>query len=271
VNASPVATLVRAWVDLYTRGLPEPARAARRDEVDDDLWCQHEEALAIGRSAESVNGEMFVRLLFGMPADVGWRMSSGREDGPELTREPSTGARLLGILAIFGVVGWGIAIFGYIAWGENAWLTQGLLMYDSQLAGGLGFAGAAIGLALRFQDRLSVVGAIAGVLGGLAALFGAMGAYQLSPYLAVGSAVMAWDLGRARVLPRSLAIAHSVSGLLTLPLLIGLMAGWGAGVVGAGFLALMIPYLFSWLGIGVWLIRGVPVAHKTDAAPHRML
>jgi hypothetical protein len=269
MSASPVAMLVRAWVDLYTRGLPHAARVTRRDEVDDDLWCQHEEAIADGRSDLSVNAEMFVRLLFGMPADVGWRMSNGRDGAPELEREPSTGARLLGILAILGVVGWGIAIVGYIAWGEDAWLTQGLLMYITQLVGGLGFAGAAIGLALRLQDRISVVGAMAGALGGLAALFGAMGAYQLTLFLPLGTAVMAWDLGRARVLSRPVAIAHSVSGILTLPLLVGLVAGWNATIIGVGFLALMIPYLLSWLGIGVWLIRGVPVSHEADPAPHR--
>lgn len=270
MNALPVATLVRAWVDLYTRGLPEAARTGRRDEVDDDLWCQREEAVAIDRSAASVNGEMFVRLLFGMPADIGWRMSSGRDDGPELERVPSTGARLLGILAILGVVGWGVALFGYLAWGgEGAWATAGALMYIAQVGGGLAFAGVAIGLALRFQDELSVVGAIAGAIGGLMALFGAMGAYQLTLLLPVGSGVMAWDLGRVRVLPRSLAIAHSVSGLLTVPLLIGLVAGWNTGLMSVGFLALIIPYLGSWLGIGVWLIRGVPVARQTDAAPHR--
>jgi len=270
MNASPVATLVRAWVDLYTRGLPEAARAGRRDEVDDDLWCQHEEALAIGRSTRSVNAEMFVRLLFGMPADVGWRMSSGREDGPALEREPSTGARLLGTLAILGAVGWGIALVGYIAWGENAWLTQGLLIYAAQLFGGLAFAGAAIGLALRFQERLGVVGAIAGVLGGLAALFGAMGAYELSLFLPIGTAVMAWDLGRAHVFSRPLAVAHSVSGLLTIPLLVASLANGDSMLIGVGFLALMIPYLGSWLGIGVSLIRGVPAARETDVAPHRM-
>ena len=102
------------------------------------------------------------------------------------------------------------------------------------------------------------------------ALFGAMGAYQLSLFLPIGTAVMAWDLGRARVLSRPLAVAHSVSGLLTVPLLVASLADGDAMLISVGFLALMIPYLGSWLGIGVWLIRGVPVAHKTDAAPHRM-
>jgi hypothetical protein len=269
MNTSPVAGLVRAWVDLYTRGVPEPARSGRRDEVEDDLWCQHEEAAAIGRSSASVNAEMLVRLLFGMAADVGWRMSSGGEGGPELERVPSTQGRILGILAILGVVGWGIALAGYVVWGgENAWLTAGILVYVSQLLGGLGFAGATMGLALT-QDRLSFVGAMAGVLGGLAALFGALGAFQLSLLLPLGSGVMAWDLGRARVVSRRLAIAHSMSGILTLPLLVALLASTDPSLIGVAFLALMNPYLLSWLGIGVSLVRGLPSPREGDPAPHR--
>ena len=37
MNGPGVTTLVRGWVELYTRGLPADVRAARRDEVDDDL------------------------------------------------------------------------------------------------------------------------------------------------------------------------------------------------------------------------------------------
>ena len=54
MNGSPVAGLVHAWVDLYTRGLPADARAARRDEIADDLWCEHAEAEASGRSSRSL-------------------------------------------------------------------------------------------------------------------------------------------------------------------------------------------------------------------------
>ena len=268
MNASPIAALVRAWVDLYTRGLSEPARAARRDEVDDDLWCQHEEAAAIGRRTASVNAEMFIRLLFGMPADVSWRMSKGAEGGPVLHREPSTGDRMLGAMAVLGAVGWGIALTGYVVWGgEGAWRTAGALMFITQLVGALGIAGAAIGIALS-HDRL--VGGMAGALGGVAGLFATMGAYLLYLLVPLCTGVMAWDLGRARVLSRPLAITHSVSGILTLPLLIALVAGVDVGLIGLEFLALMVPYLVSWVGIGVWLIRGVPASHDTNAHPYRL-
>ena len=268
MNASPAATLVRAWVDVYTRGLSEPARAARRDEVDDDLWCQDEEAAAIGRSRASVNAEMFIRLLFGMPADVLWRILSVRDE-PELERYPSTGARVLGILAILGAGAWGIALVAYVVWnGEGAWLTAGTLMFITQTVGGLALAAATIGLVLRFEGHLSVVGALAGAIGAMAALVGAMGAYQLTLFLPIGTAVMATDLCLARVLSCQLGRVHAVSGLLTVPLLIMLVAGWDIAPIGLGYFALMVPYLVSWIGIGVWLFRGVPADREADEA-HR--
>ena len=51
MSGSRVAGLVHGWVSLYTRGLTADARAARRDEIDDDLWCEHADAAAAGRAA----------------------------------------------------------------------------------------------------------------------------------------------------------------------------------------------------------------------------
>ena len=67
MNGSPVARIVRGWVDLYTRGLPADARASRRDEVADDLWCEQAKAAAAGRSDHSLDADLFLRLLFGIP------------------------------------------------------------------------------------------------------------------------------------------------------------------------------------------------------------
>ena len=82
MNGSPVAALVRGWVSLYIRGLPADARTARRDEIDDDLWCEHAEAAGLGRSARSLDADLFLRLLFGMPADVSWRLTHRRAPTP---------------------------------------------------------------------------------------------------------------------------------------------------------------------------------------------
>ena len=80
MSEPPIAVLIRRWVDLYTRGLSTEARAARRDEIADDLWCHHEEALAIGRSMRSLDGELLARLVFGIPADVAWRIAPRRRE-----------------------------------------------------------------------------------------------------------------------------------------------------------------------------------------------
>jgi len=42
----------------------------RRDEIDDDLWCENAEAVAAGHSARSLDADLFLRLLLGMPADI---------------------------------------------------------------------------------------------------------------------------------------------------------------------------------------------------------
>ena len=101
MNGSPVATLVRGWVDLYTRGLPADLRDARRDEVADDLWCEQDEAAAAGRSARSLDADLFRRLLFGLPADVSWRLAYRRAPtAASLAKSSSMSTRTLGTLAI---------------------------------------------------------------------------------------------------------------------------------------------------------------------------
>lgn len=257
MNASPAAAIVRAWVDLYTRGMSGPVRDARRDEVADDLWCQREEALAIGRSPRSLEAEMLMRLLFGMPADVSWRLSSGGPGGaPSFERRPSMGTRVLGILAIIGSAAWTILTAGYVLFGEAMWSgTGGYITLALTVSGGLGYAGAATGLALRFQDRMTPFGAVGGVIAGVGALLGGLGAYSADILLPMGSAVMALDLGRAGVLSRLLAVSHAVTAAGFLALLwISLTNFPITGSLWLG--ALAGPYLISWLAIGIWLIRG---------------
>jgi hypothetical protein len=271
MNGSPATAIVRAWVDLYTRGLPEPIRAARRDEVDDDLWCQREEATATGRSARSLATEMLLRLMFGMPSDVSWRLSSGGPaSGPSLERHPSIGMSLLGILAIAGALGWGVMIAVMLSVGTDAaWSgPSGPVMVVSVFGASIAFAGATIGLAFSFQDRLSSVGMLVGVLGGTGALFGAIGAYQANGLLILGSGVLAWDLGRSGVIWRVLGLTHAASALAALLLVTGLLTGFiGTSSIGLMFL---VPYLASWVAIGVSLIRGAPsLQARTPSVEHR--
>ena len=61
----PASLMVRAWVRLYTLGLPADVRDRRREEVASDLWEQQHEAGA---------GSVWLRVAGGMPADVTWRL-----------------------------------------------------------------------------------------------------------------------------------------------------------------------------------------------------
>lgn len=64
---SIVLLLIRAWIAIYTFGLPDADRRARRMEIESDLW-------------ESCHGGehgspscILVRLILGIPDDLGWR------------------------------------------------------------------------------------------------------------------------------------------------------------------------------------------------------
>jgi len=63
---------VRAWTWLYTQGLPGNERTARRNEIASDLWeCQCDAAAGPGFGSSL---HLLVRLLIGIPDDLGWRV-----------------------------------------------------------------------------------------------------------------------------------------------------------------------------------------------------
>jgi hypothetical protein len=67
----------RAWVAVYSRGLPPDVGAERREEIDCDLW--HQQRLA-DLEREPVTGtavQILVRAIFGIPADILWRIEAG--------------------------------------------------------------------------------------------------------------------------------------------------------------------------------------------------
>ncbi len=61
MTAGRSAGLVRRWVALYTLGLPHDIRDARREEIEDDLWCQAHEV-----DPEVASGDVLGRLVFGL-------------------------------------------------------------------------------------------------------------------------------------------------------------------------------------------------------------
>jgi hypothetical protein len=68
-------TLVRAWTRLYTHGLPRTEQAARRAEIESDLWeFEHDPEAPQGSWAAI---QVLARLLIGIPDDLAWRMDVG--------------------------------------------------------------------------------------------------------------------------------------------------------------------------------------------------
>jgi hypothetical protein len=264
MNGSPVAGLVRGWVSLYTRGLPADARAARRDEIDDDLWCQHAEAAAAGRSARSLHADLFLRLLLGMPADLSWRLTHRRAPTPPSKVSSPMNTRTLGVLAVYA--GASPALLGILlyAMGDALW-TSGValvLTFGAIFA----FPAAALGLAWRFSDHIGPLGAIGAILVtlGLALIILAPPASVVLP---VGSAMLMWDLARIGVLSRRIAIAQLVLAILAIGLgLLRVLLGPGQTTIPPVAIGVALyAYLLSWVAIGVSLIRGVPHSQGTSA------
>ena len=73
------AAVVRGWTQLYTWGLPQSARDARRDEIDSDLWeSVHDPA----GDRDTLALHIWARLVGGMFDDVRWRAAQVSGAGP---------------------------------------------------------------------------------------------------------------------------------------------------------------------------------------------
>jgi hypothetical protein len=266
MNGSPIAVLVRGWVDLYTRGMPAEVRAVRRDEVDDDLWCEDDEAVATGRSARTLDADRVLRLLFGMPADISWRLTyRGRAAHASVVRISSMGTSVLGVFAIVAGLTFGSLMILFVPLGEAVWTGSiGIFGVLGTLVGAIAFMAAALGLAWLYQDRVGLVGALGALSVTVGALASAGGSIVIV-MLPVGSAMLTWDLGRSGVLSRLVSLTHVAAAIVLAAGLVVAHLDPGDAGNRALFAALFAPYLVTWVAIGVSLIHGVPQARPTNA------
>ena len=265
MNGSPVAAWIRAWVNLYTRGLPAEIKAARRDEIDDDLWCQLEDAAAEGRPGRGLDVELLVRLVLGMPADIGWSLGQrGRPAAASVEGSTSMTDRTLGAWAI--VAGLTYLALGalYIPVGDALWAGgTGVYVVLASLLGGIAFAVAGVGLAWRYQEHLGRVGALGGGLVGLGALV-TLGGPPL--ILVVGSVMLMWELGRIGVISWGQSAVHVATALAVL-VGFGLVHPDSFEASGRALaMATFAPYLLSWVAIGVSLTRRSAQLEAASAA-----
>jgi hypothetical protein len=267
MNAERAARFVRRWVVLYTRGLPAEIRQERRDEIEDDLWSQEREAAGSARTDLSLAGEIVIRLVFGIPADLSWRMEHRHVVGSHVVpeRSPTVGSRAIAALAIAGGIGWVTwplpqGVVGRDWPADNAAVSW--LLFVSVVLGAWALAGAMIGLIVTFPDRLRGITALVGSLGAGVGAISVFGAFAGIVAMPIGSAVLMWDLGRAGVLGTWLARAHVAAAILFLVPLVALFAN-GALIdhpeTAVPLLALDIPYGFSWIAVGWSLRHGAPV------------
>jgi len=262
---SRVASLVRAWVDFYTAGANAAARDARRDEIADDLWCQGEEADALGQTSASIGTEMVVRLLLGMPADISWRFPHRGQPAPKPERSSSGGTRLIGALAIIFGVSWATVVILFTTIGPSIWTgSVGYLAVVLSSGGSLVFAVAVAAMIVEFQDRLRIVSGIGGLLAAFGAFLSVTGQLVgIGLLLPVVSTLLIWDLARAGVFSRSLALVHAISGLMLFVLIVIAVTASDTNAAGSEFFALSLPYMLTWIALGVSLLRGVPTAQQT--------
>jgi hypothetical protein len=255
MSTSPVAGWIRAWVRLYTAGLPAEVRAARRDEIDDDLWCHLGDAADNGRSGRGVDGELLTRWVLGIPADVGWSLDQRARSATaaRIERSPSMMDRTLGGWAVAASLIYLALLALYIPGGYQLWEGGvGVFTVFATLLGAIGFVVAGIGLAWNYQDDIGRFGAIGGALVALGSLFTMGGTVAVLP---IGSIILMWELQRIGVVARRDAAIHVVvavaflAGSAVISLVSVDPAGRARGV------ALFAVYLLSWIAIGVSLIR----------------
>ena len=275
MSAERSAALVRRWVAMYTLGLPPEARRDRRDEIDDDLWCQAQEAATASGADRSLAGEMIARLVFGVPSDLSWRIEQHRFGSSPAGsgRSYTVNAPGRGLLAILGGIGWAIwpiaqrLVGREWAEGPMAWI---LILI---VAGGTWMVAAAtIGLAFIAADRIRQGVAAIAVLGALIGAFSAVvGAFAAIVALPVASAALLYELGRIGAIGPWTARAHIITaalvlvaaGLLWIP---GFLDNPATAVPALSLGELVerrsvfdlaaLPYGLSWITIGWSLVRG---------------
>ena len=265
MNAERAAGWVRRWVALYTRGLPAEIQQDRRDEIESDLWSQLHDVAESGPAEESLADEIVARLVFGIPADLSWRLEQHQVARNHVARElnPTTGTRAIAAMAIIGGVGWtiGLVLQGLVGRGWPADARAWLLMFGV-VGGTWMLAGGTFGLITEFQDRIRTGAAALGSLGSLLGAVSVLGLFGAIVALPLGTAVLAWDLGRAGVLGRRLAKAH-VAAALIFPIALAVFFANPAllddPATGVPLMLLGWPYAFSWIAIGWSLRHGAPV------------
>ena len=159
------------WAKLYTRGMSEPRRERRVEQIESDLFEHALDRSAGGASASMVGFETLERALRGMPADILWRFQmEGLQVQIKIPVERLVGGILLSLVVLIMIA---TSISGYDT-DRAGWPNElGRLsrLPDYQVAGNMLFqaiAGVAlIGLAAVLHTTLRARSAILSAFCGL--------------------------------------------------------------------------------------------------------
>jgi hypothetical protein len=164
--------------------------------------------------------------------------------------------RTIGQLAIVGGLLWTILFILFIPLSHGVWTGSiGILGVAGTLVATIAYSAAALGLVVRFQDRVSPLGGLGATLVVVGAATSMVGSLVAMP---VGSVMLMWDLARIGVVPRPLAIVHGAAAIaLGLGFVAAPLSDVDAAHRAAG-MAILAPYVVTWVAIGVSLLRGGP-------------
>lgn len=98
------ADFASAWAAIYTLGLPEELRQARRSEIDSDLWEQQCLAARRGDPQLGTAIEVLARTLLGAISDITWRAQAGASARADRSLQMNEA------LYMRGLVGVGVAL-----------------------------------------------------------------------------------------------------------------------------------------------------------------
>jgi hypothetical protein len=119
------SAFTRAWAALYTRGLPAGLRSERRAEIDCDLW-EHQRRADLEKTPETGTAtEILLRLCFGIPSDIFWRLEAGADARSERGTSMNESILMKGLLAsaaliaLFPTVIGASALMGQGEWGSD--------------------------------------------------------------------------------------------------------------------------------------------------------
>ena len=134
----------RGWASLYTRGLPADLRAARRDELESDLWEHTHWSTTDGRLPARIALEIAERVVAGMAADLSWRLE--HRGAQRHTTRPLGGGSMARLMKNYGMVALTLALgvftisisIGVVAFGTGGhWQAATLFVAGLLMLGGL--------------------------------------------------------------------------------------------------------------------------------------